>query len=116
MLGDRMTTAVPTVREADGLAMSSRNARLSPAERAQAASFHQILRLNASAAEAAQLLRAAGFDVDYVEDRSGRRFGAVRLGDVRLIDNVPLTDNYGSPTTWGLSRELIDLAKTNLFR
>jgi pantoate--beta-alanine ligase len=33
-------------------------------------------------------LEAAGFRVDYVEDRDGRRFGAVRLGDVRLIDNV----------------------------
>jgi pantothenate synthetase len=35
-------------------------------------------------------LRAAGFDVDYVEDREGRRLAAVRLGGVRLIDNVPL--------------------------
>jgi pantoate--beta-alanine ligase len=93
--------AVPTVREADGLAMSSRNARLSPAERAQATSFPEILRSTLGAAEAAQLLRAAGFDVDYVEDGLDRRFGAVRLGDVRLIDNVPLTHNYGSPT-WGV--------------
>ena len=29
-----------------------------------------------------------GFDVDYVEDRPDRRFGAVKLGDVRLIDNM----------------------------
>lgn len=105
---DLQIVAVPTVREADGLAMSSRNARLSPAERAQATSFPEILRLTLGAAEAAQLLRAAGFDVDYVEDRLGRRFGAVRLGDVRLIDNVPLTDNYGSPTTWGLSRTSVE--------
>lgn len=105
---DLLIVAVPTVREADGLAMSSRNARLSPAERAQATSFPEILRSTLGAAEAAQLLRAAGFDVDYVEDRLGRRFGAVRLGDVRLIDNVPLTDNYGSPTTWGSSRTSVE--------
>lgn len=89
---DLLIVAVPTVREADGLAMSSRNARLSPAERIQAKAFPEILRSTMGAGEAAQLLRAAGFDVDYVEDRLGRRFGAVRLGDVRLIDNVPLTD------------------------
>jgi len=35
-------------------------------------------------------LAAAGFAVDYIEDRDGRRFGAVRLGLTRLIDNVPL--------------------------
>jgi pantoate--beta-alanine ligase len=86
---DLEIVAVPTVREDDGLAMSSRNARLTPAQRAQAPVFPEILRSSPDAAEAAQRLEAFGFDVDYVEDRQHRRFGAVRLGDVRLIDNVP---------------------------
>jgi pantoate--beta-alanine ligase len=89
--------AVPTVREADGLAMSSRNARLSPGERAQARAFPEILRSTLSTAEAAQLLKAAGFDVDYVEERSDRRFGAVTLGEVRLIDNVRQAEHPASP-------------------
>jgi pantoate--beta-alanine ligase len=40
--------------------------------------------------EASRELSASGFVVDYVEDRDGRRLGAVRLGGVRLIDNVPI--------------------------
>lgn len=80
----------PTVREPDGLAMSSRNARLSPAGRALAPQFHQALVTAADATAARGQLEAAGFTVDYVEDREGRRFGAVRLGPTRLIDNVPL--------------------------
>lgn len=79
----------PTVREPDGLAMSSRNARLTAAERALAPRFHATLVSAATTAEARDQLMAAGFDVDYVEDREGRRFGAVRLGRTRLIDNVP---------------------------
>jgi pantoate--beta-alanine ligase len=79
----------PTVRELDGLAMSSRNARLSPAERALAPRFHGVLSTAPTAAAARELLSSAGFIVDYVEDRDGRRFGAVRLGATRLIDNVP---------------------------
>jgi pantoate--beta-alanine ligase len=81
----------PTVREADGLAMSSRNTRLSPAERALAPQFHAALVASPNAAAARARLEAAGFDVDYVEDRDRRRIGAVRLGQTRLIDNVPLT-------------------------
>lgn len=78
----------PTIREADGLAMSSRNARLTPAERRLAPKFHAALMTAATAAEASAKLTAAGFVVDYIEDRDGRRFGAVRLGQTRLIDNV----------------------------
>lgn len=81
---------VPTMREADGLAMSSRNVRLTPQERAKAPLFYKILS-SAPTAEAAKiLLQEQGFEVDYVEDWDGRRLGALHLGAVRLIDNVPL--------------------------
>ena len=82
--------ACPTIRERDGLALSSRNLKLDPDRRRGAAAFPRALAESASAAEARARLEAAGFAVDYVEDRDGRRFGAVRLGDVRLIDNVVL--------------------------
>jgi pantoate--beta-alanine ligase len=78
----------PTIREPDGLALSSRNRRLSPRDRALAPAFFRILSSAPSAAVACRELRAAGFAVDYVADEDGRRLGAVRLGDVRLIDNV----------------------------
>ncbi|MBP6863885.1 MAG: pantoate--beta-alanine ligase [Candidatus Didemnitutus sp.] len=81
--------ACPTVREADGLAMSSRNRRLAPADRARAAAFPRLLRA-ATPEVAAQALRDAGFEVDYVAERDGVRLGAVHLGGVRLIDNVRL--------------------------
>jgi pantoate--beta-alanine ligase len=79
-----------TVREPDGLALSSRNRRLSTAARTQAPAFPSILREAPDSATAAERLRAAGFGVDYVDDYSGVRLGAVRLEGVRLIDNVPL--------------------------
>ena len=79
-----------TERAADGLALSSRNARLSPGGRVQAASFSRILSGSPSAAAAIPLLEAAGFGVDYVADHKEIRLGAVRLEGVRLIDNVRL--------------------------
>lgn len=82
--------ACPTERDPDGLALSSRNRRLSPAGRARAAQFPLVLRSARTAAVAAATLQAAGFGVDYVEDREGIRLGAVRIENVRLIDNVRL--------------------------
>lgn len=78
----------PTVREADGLALSSRNVRLTPDERTLAPRFHVILQSAPDATTATEQLTTLGFRVDYVEDRPGRRLGAVRLGSTRLIDNV----------------------------
>ena len=88
------TTIVPCaiVRESDGLALSSRNRRLLPCDRRKAPQFYRALASAPSAEAAGRALRAAGFVVDYVEDRDGRRLGAVRLGDVRLIDNVALAE------------------------
>src|SRR6478735_2109147 len=82
--------ACPTERDPDGLALSSRNRRLSREARAKAAAFPRTLRAAPTAAAAREQLEARGFAVDYVEDHEGRRLGAVRLEKVRLIDNVAL--------------------------
>ncbi len=80
----------PIVREADGLALSSRNLLLSPSERERAPLLYRILRESPDCAAARARLEENGFAVDYVEDIDGRRFAAATLGKVRLIDNVPL--------------------------
>jgi pantoate--beta-alanine ligase len=81
---------VPTVRDDDGLAFSSRNARLTPEQRARALALPRALATK-DAARARELLQ--GLDVDYVEvaDFEPRVLAAaVRVGDTRLIDNVVL--------------------------
>jgi pantoate--beta-alanine ligase len=106
---------VPTVREADGLAMSSRNVYLSAKERRIAPNLARVLRSITAAlaqdptavtreiAHGSAALQQAGFRVEYLEIRdaetlavtceataSSRVFAAVRLGETRLIDNIPI--------------------------
>ena len=83
--------ACQTVRESSGLALSSRNARLTAPDRARAATLHRVLTSAATTNDAIDQLTDAGFAVDYVADRDGRRLAAVRLAGVRLIDSVPLS-------------------------
>ncbi len=107
--------ACPTLREADGLAMSSRNARLSPEARAAAPLLHQVLQAAAAqvrqgvvpaqvqAAALAALAANAAFTPEYFEVADGQTLQplvgyaagrpvllcvAAWLGGVRLIDNV----------------------------
>jgi len=82
--------ACPIVREADGLALSSRNRRLDPHQRAQAPFLHRTISQSPDAQTAWAALERAGFEVDYVEDFGHRRLAAARLGEVRLIDNIDL--------------------------
>ncbi len=106
---------VPTHREDDGLAMSSRNVYLSKNERARAPILYRALstcaravregeKVEPSLEAARRVLVAAGFELDYVEARESetlepltelrfherRILAGVRLGRTRLIDNVPI--------------------------
>lgn len=80
----------PTVRDGDGLALSSRNIKLNSIEREKASLFHKILKSKLNCQSIAKELEANGFKVDYIEEHDGRKFGAVKLGDVRLIDNAKI--------------------------
>lgn len=78
----------PIVREENGLAISSRNRKLSAAGLALAPKFHEILASGGSESEIASKLESAGFKVDYVTKKENRLYAAVFLEEVRLIDNI----------------------------
>ncbi len=79
-----------TLREESGLAMSSRNKRLTPEGLIKAAMIHKSITSKNTVADIKDLLIKNNFKIDYLEDIDGRRFIAAILEDVRLIDNVKI--------------------------
>lgn len=92
----------PTIRESSGLALSSRNMRLSSAGQLKAASIYRVLTGTKKLEEAKKELIAEGFEVEYLEEFRGRRFIAAWIEGVRLIDNVPIAETQSV----SLSREV----------
>lgn len=78
----------PIIREASGLAMSSRNSRLTLADKEKAARLSYWMRQNLKPEDIKQALSQEGFDVDYIIDKNNRRYGAASLAGIRLIDNM----------------------------
>ena len=96
---DIQLRVLPTVRDADGLALSSRNALLSPANRERALVLPRALATRDPVRARAAL---EGHDVDYVEVAPFDPpvlAAAIRVGGVRLIDNVPLEGDTPCPPT-----------------
>lgn len=85
-------TVVPvqTLREESGLAMSSRNTRLSSEGKHKAALIYKTITEAKTADQAKDFLTDRGFKIDYLQDVDGRRFVAAFLEGVRLIDNVSI--------------------------
>lgn len=79
-----------TIRAADGLALSSRNSRLTAEQRIASQKFPQLLQSALSIDEIKQELTNHAFKVDYIAEQWQRRLGAVWIDDVRLIDNIAI--------------------------
>ena len=80
--------ACPIIRESSGLAYSSRNNRLSKEEKTKAEEFARVFQQkDKSCIQIQEELNTKDIAVEYIEEYENRRFAAVRIGEIRLIDN-----------------------------
>jgi pantoate--beta-alanine ligase len=92
---------VPTVRDPDGVALSSRNRYLSPEERVVAVEFARLLqhaarrKLRSEAWFREQIKKLPGAKLDYAERVGDRLVVAVKIGATRLLDNERIRANVG---------------------
>lgn len=84
---DTEIRACATIREASGLPLSSRNSRFSAVQKQRAELFPKIFHRDLDCPQIKAQLIENGFSVDYIEHHNGRRFAAIQLDDIRLIDN-----------------------------
>lgn len=83
--------ACPTIRETSQLPYSSRNQRFSSQQRQLAEQVAQIFHQKISMKEMLAQLASLGVPVDYLEEHENRRFIAVNIDDIRVIDNYATT-------------------------
>lgn len=88
---DTQIIGCPTVRESNGLALSSRNQRLSSSGKELAEKFVTIFHSNSSLPIIETKLKELSINIDYLHEINDRRFIAVTIDNVRLIDNYALS-------------------------
>lgn len=80
----------PIIREDNGLALSTRNERLSENSKNLSSNLFKIISSVEDQNEALKKLHQLGFEVEYLTEKWNRRFVAAKIEDVRLIDNVTI--------------------------
>ena len=82
----------PIIRDDHGVALSSRNHRLSKHGYQQLKLFRRLFTATSDASQLTSMLKEHNIIIEYIEDVQSRRFAALRIEGIRLIDNTPIPE------------------------